>query len=206
MATITFHGVDLGDLRIHHLAGSGLGFYGSSFGQSVAVSEYQDTTYITDSTGSNEGPALVNTKWVHESSGINSTVGTDPIDLQHIPNRLSTLEIRFTHGSAVNVQNAKLRIFDRSNINNPASGVTTKVAEIIHPNPTQGAGGSGDATWNTPAGSDVMMDLVDSPGMSGVNAMANNTSKMHSWYTVLSAEPDSIGSKLFALYVQCEYL
>ena len=56
------------------------------------------------------------------------------------------------------VQNAQLRVYDRSNINYPASGVNTKVAEIVNHDgsafntqgtlgQTSNAVGSGDSLW-----------------------------------------------------------
>lgn len=205
MATISFYA---DELAVQNLSGSGLGFFGSSFGNSVEVGAYQDTTYITDGNGVTQGGAVENTKWVHPASGINSTLGLDAIDLTYIPNRVATLNIRFNHSSVVKVQNAKLRIYDRSNINNAASGVTTKVAQLIHIDPTQGAGGLGNATWNTPAGSSVIMSLVGSPGVSGLQTTSTVwTDVEHSWYVVISASPDSIGSKtMFGLFCQLEYL
>lgn len=205
MATISFHAGTAG--TIANLAGSGLGFFGASFGQSVEVGSYQDTTYITNGTGSIEGNACENTKWINEASGIQSDAGE--INLQYIPNRLATLNVRFTHDTAVKTQNAKLRIFDRSNINNEASGVTTKVAQLIHPHPSQAViSGSSDAYWTTPAGSAVMLELLASPGESGLSPAGPETiDDRHDWYFVISASPDSIGAKtLYALYVELEYL
>lgn len=205
MATISFYA---DELAVQNLSGSGLGFFGASFGQSVEVGAYQDTTYITDGNGVTQGAAIENTKWVHPASGINSTLGLNADDLTHIPNRVATLNIRFEHSAAVKVQNAKLRIYDRSNINNAASGVLTKMAQLIHIDPTQGAGGLGDATWNTPAGSAVIMDLVGSPGVSGLQTTSTvYTDTRHDWYTVISASPSTIGAKtMFGLYFSCEYL
>lgn len=131
------------------------------------------------------------------------------MNLLNIPNYLATLNIRFTHTSASKVQNALLYIYDRTSINNPASGVTTKVAEIIHPNSIlQTATGSGDGNWLTPTGSSVICSLVASPGVSGFSPNgAETTDFRHDWYTVISASPDSIGSKtLYGAYVSLEYL
>lgn len=204
MATISFHSGTAGGIA--NLAGSGLGFFGASFGQSVEVSAWQQTTYITNGTGSIEGNVCENTRWIHEASGIQSDAGE--IALLKIPNRLATLNIKFANDSAVKTQNVKLRIFDRSNINNEASGVTTKVAELIHPSTSQVVTGSGDITWNTPQGSGVVMNLVSSPGESGEAPNGTDTSDtIHDWYTVISASPDSIGAKtLYGLYVELEYL
>lgn len=203
MADLSFFADDNG---VKNLSGSGLGFFGSSFGQSVEVGEYQDSTYITNGNGTTEGPQVNNVKWTHPGSG--SINGLSSVKLTEITNKLAPLNIRFTHSSEVRTQNAKLRIFDRSNINNPASGVTTKVAEIIHPDPVQNDNGSGDSTWETPAGSGTVMDLVASPGMSGLRPNGvSTTADRHDWYVAISASPDSIGSKsLYAAYVELEYL
>lgn len=190
--------------------GSGLGFFSSNgFGYSVSVGEYQGRTYATDPNGAVQGPEAQNVKYIHPSSGILGQEGLMLL-LQHIPNYQSTLNIRFTHDEAVQVENAQLRIYDRTLINNAPSGVTCKAAEIIHPSPIQEAGGSGDATWLTPAGSSDILDLANSPGISGLYADDGVSSihqdTRHDWYVALSASPNSVGSKtLFGLYFDCEY-
>lgn len=213
MATISFYA---GQVAIANLNGSGLGFYGSSFGASVAVASYQDKTYITNSTGSIQGAEVWNTKYVHPNSG--NLAGT-VVNLSGIPNYQASLNIQFSHTSAVKTQNAEFRIYDRSGINNPASGVTCKVAEIIHTNVAQDITGSGDGTWvgesinpqtstQTVGGSGIVVPLVASPGRSGFRPNgANTTDVYHDWYLCISASPDSIGSKtLFGGYVSLEYL
>ena len=193
---------------INDLSGSGLGFYGDGgFGASVQVGNYQGRTYITNGAGTTQGAEVDNIKYANTASGIIGQAGSG-IALRCIPNYQATLGIRFTHDSSVKVQNAELRIYDRSNVDNGASGVTTKVAEIIHPDITQDNNGSGDTTWLTPAGSAVTVELVDSPGRSGLSPNGPDTQDtQHDWYAALSASPDSIGSKtLYGLYVSLEYL
>lgn len=209
MATITFHAADQGLLTINALAGSGIGFYGSGFGASVAVGAYQDTTFITDSNGTVNGAQVNNVKWQANNSG--EVNGATAIDLLDVPNYLASLQPRFTHTSAVQVQNVKFRQYNRTNINTGGSGVTLKAAELIHTSSTQtGSLGSGDAVWTTPAGSAVIMDMAQSPGMSGVYAKEGTSSvhasTRHDWYLALSASPNSVGSKLFAGYVELEFL
>ena len=194
------------DFVINNLSSSGLGFYSTSFGGSVAVGSYNQTTWITDSNGTIQGPQCDNIRWRHPSSGsINEAA---PVSLISIPNYLATLNIRFNHTSAIKTQNAVVRIFDRSNINNNPSGVTTRVAEIIHTDTVQNANGSGDATWLTPMGSSVTVSLVASPGHSGHSPNGAGTQDAnHDWYVAISPSPDSIGSKTqFGLYVETEYL
>lgn len=207
MATINFY-VSVGSAFDVDLAGSGLGFYGAGgFGASVAVGAYQDNTYVTGSGGLEEGPHGYNVKWVHANSG--EVAGSTILNLQRIPNYEASLNIRFsTTGTPVNVQNAELRIYDRSDITKGASGVVTKVAELVNIALTEGVLGSGDTAWHTPVGSSDPVDLRDNPGISGTAVVGGTgTSLTHDWYVAISASPSSIGSKTqYGLYVSLEYL
>lgn len=204
MATINFYS---GNLAVNNLSGSGLGFYGAGFGYSVAVGSYQDTTFITNAAGTSQGPQCNNVKYMNIGSGIINSASSG-VPLISIPNYLATLKIEFVHTSAVKTQNAKFYCYDRDNINNPASGVTFKFAELIHPNIVQNPDGSGSTTWLTPTGSSVIISLTSSPGMSGLSPNGPSTTQdTHHWYAALSASPNSIGSKTqFGAYFVVEYL
>lgn len=214
MAAINFISYFVND--INDLAGSGLGFYGAgSFGSSVQVGSYQDNTFITDSTGSSNGPKCNNIKYVHPASG--DLGGGDVRYLRAIPNQLATLNIRFTNTTPVATQNIAVRIFDRVNINNPASGVTTMVSELVHPWNTQSPDGSGSTSWAHLGGSggtingvtyDNPLVLLNSPGSGGWAPSGTSTVDVqHDWYLGISGSPDSIGSKTqYGLYVSLEYL
>ena len=214
MATIAFYTTNTG---VEIPSNSGLGFYGNSgFGASVAVSAYQGKTFLTSPDGLTQGPASNNVKWLNTGSGIVGTTGSGT-GLKAIPNAQSSLNVRFTHGSSVKVQNAELRVYDRVNINNSPSGVICKVAEIVHPHASIGKGadglqGSGDVSWITPAGSGTTVPLSDSPGNAGEYAVTGSSSggrgdTQHDWYVAISATPTSIGSKTyFGLYMSLEYL
>jgi len=194
------------------LSSSGLGFFGASFGTSVQVGEYNDTTFISSSNGSSEGPQATNCKYDTVTSGVivNADVAVVPSSM--VVNS-GTLNIRFTFDTAVKTQNSQLRIFNRSNINTAAVGVTTQVLQIAN-------GGSGvdtDGTvlapashpgWIAPSGSGLTMALLSSAGSGGLSPSGTDTvDARHDWYTCLSASPLSIGSKeSFGLYVQLEYL
>jgi len=205
MAAINFYAGE--NFGISNLSGSGLGFFGAGgFGNSVEVGAFNDTTFITDSNGTIQGPQCDNVKRSHPNSGIVNGAGS--YDLTHIPNYLATLKIEFTHSSAVQTQNAEMRIYDRSNINNDPSGVTCYVAELIHPTPTVSAGGSGDATWIQAHGSGVTVPFVDSPGESGLSPNGSSSvDTVHTWFSCISCSPDSVGSKTqFGAYFSTEYL
>ena len=234
MADIKFYATahvanEPGGTLINHGAGSGLGFYGAGYGVSVPIAGRQDTTWITNADGTAVSPTqLHNTKYVGAAETV-SADGATAINLDKLPNYLCPLNIRFDHNEAVRVQNCKLRIFDRNDINNQASGVTTYVFEARHPAASQvetnlNQRGRNDNTWFEFDPVDAMSDMAftSSPGISGVNSDNTETdpdkgwvtidgvshaSLRHDWYVALSAEPDSIGSKTnYALYFSCEYL
>jgi hypothetical protein len=149
---------------LYTLSGSGLGFFGATQGSSVQIGSFQDTTNVTNADGSEIKDATNNVKYVAATypSGMTTTSLTggssNTVGLSGIKSNQATLGIQFSHTTAVNVQNCQLRVYDRTNINYPASGVNTKVAEVINHNGalTDGMGsaganspavGSGDAFW-----------------------------------------------------------
>ena len=195
MASISFLA---GSTAINNLSGSGLGFFGGSFGQSVQINNFQDTTFITDGNGTNNGGAGNNVKYSTDTKAFAAGV-VPATGLLYIPNEKATLNIRFSNDSAVRTQNCKLRIFDRVNKDHPASGVITRVCELLHPSNSYSVEGSGDSTWfgssthtgsdaqgtynasanpssrlpagtNTVGGSGVFVPLAQSPGPSGLYA------------------------------------
>jgi hypothetical protein len=212
MPTVTF----LGGLShpIQATNGSGLGFYGASFGYSVPVGEYQTTTWITNSAGAAQGPQCNNVKHHNICSGFlnSASVATG---LWYMPNYLTSLGIRVSNGTAIQVQNATVKLYDRSSTTNRPSGVTTALAEIVHPSPLQSVRGSGNSTWtyfSGVAGTIQSLALSNSPGLSGnyggqygVNLGTGHL--INDWFLNLSASPDSIGSKnQYALLFSYEYL
>ena len=154
-----------GTPTLRSFSGSGLAFFGATAGSSVQIGAYQDTTRVSNSTGSSYTSAAVNTKFrtsVFPSgqctlggafTGDDTNIGLSGIKTMH-----GALGIEFGHTAQVNVQNCQLRIYDRNSVNYPASGVNTKVAEIVNYNGTNYASqgtaaltsnavGSGDAFW-----------------------------------------------------------
>jgi len=213
MATLAFRDPSTGT----DFSASGIGFYGASFGASVLVGAYQTTSFITDSNGTVNIAQLPNVQFVNSQSGVVGS-STSGINVLNIPNFQTTCNVRFTHTSAVKTQSVEARIYDRSNINNVASGVLVKVYETIHPNISQQTAGSGAATWSgstvnpqngqlTVGGSGLTVTLTASPGTSGFRPQgASTTDAQHDWYLALSASPSVVGSQLFGLYISLQYL
>lgn len=180
---------------------SGIGFFGSTFGQSVNVGFYQDSTYETDSNGTSQGKTLSNVKWAHAQSGYVN--GANLLNLLAIPNSDASLNIRFTHTSQVSLVNARVWITDRSSTTGIPAGVTTKVAQIIHTGVSQVSNGVGNASWSTMGGTGFL-SISTSPG-SGLLAVTGANAQ-HDWFLAISQSPDSVGSKLSTLRFQAEYL
>lgn len=193
MATITFYGqngtVDLG--------GSGLGFYGSAFGNSIAVSEYNDTTYITNTAGNAQGPALSNIKYLSSDSGL--VDGTKTLNVLDISNSYG-LNIRFEHSSAVQVQNAQIFCYYDS-VGTDVSGCVVKMLELAHPSPSEsGLLGSGSTVFEEISGTGSILELHDSPATSGLHigdSGGNSTfaDTRHDYYVAISMSPSIIGSR-----------
>ena len=214
MASIIFLAQGGSYWNISPLNNSGLGFFGAGgFGNSVSVNSYQSTTFVTDGNGIYQGPQINNVQYVHPNSG--QVTGGTNVNLQSLPNFQSTLNIRFTNSTPVRLQNSFLYIYDRTSTNNAASGVNTAVANIIHPNVTQGPGGSGDPSWEFPSASSYIIlsqyttnSTPFSPGTSGLSPNgAATVDTQHDYYVAISASPSTIGSKtLFGLLFSSEYL
>lgn len=212
---------------IDHTAGSGVGFYGSSFGASVPIGTVQTTTFVTNSTGTSQAAQLNNTAW--STSSTVSVNSASAINVRNLPNYLCPLNIRFTSDVPYKVQNCKLRIFDRNNIDNHATGVSTYVYESRHPSTDQtktnlAFRGRLDNSWVEFTSGVAMADMAftNSPGISGTNTSSSDTdtslgylttegsehtSTTHDWYVALSSEPITVGSKTqYGLYFTVEYL
>jgi hypothetical protein len=194
-----------------NLNASGLGFFGASFGTSVQVGQYQDTSFITTGAGSAEGPQATNNKFI-TSSGV-SVDGDVTVLPSAVAVNSGTMNVRFTFDSTVKTQNGQIRIYDRTTITNGATGVTTQVVQYA--NGGSGVSSSGTALapashpgWVAPSGSGITVPLLSSAGSGGLSPSGTDTTDIrHDWYVGLSATPTNIGSKeLFGIYVQLEYL
>lgn len=193
------------DIKIN--SPSGIGFFSTGFGNSVAVSEYAGCQFITSADGTTQGTQLNSLQWLNISSGVINSA-TSGVKLTQVPNYIG-LNARFIpDGSNVKIQNCKFRISHRGDINANPSGLTAKVAQLIHPDTVQNNNGSGNSDWTNVYGSGSVLSLTSSPGVSGqyINGINTYSSQQHDFYIAISCSPDSIGSKLFQGYLSLEYL
>jgi hypothetical protein len=178
-----------------------VGFFGSGgFGQSVPVGEYAGTVYTTNSSASIQGPQLTNTKYVNSSSGLLG--GATLLNLRSIPNSQSTFEIRIASDVAIQIQNARLYVTERTSTTGMPAGMTIQTAEVDHTGGSQDNTGLGNTTWAAIGGSGFYLALGNSPGPSG---MTSGSNVLHSYYIVMSTSPNSVGSKTATARFQAEF-
>lgn len=214
MATVTFYAnesIAAINSGVQNMNGSGLGFFGNGGAySSVRINEYQDRTFISNANGTVVGAEIDNVKFVNSTGAIISRGGVADatIGILNIPNYKSTINVRFTDSNSVRTQNAKIQVYDRSDVNNGPVGVICQACETVHPENSQAVVGSGSSSWVSCSGSSPYLTLVDSPGESGISVSGANTySTIHDWYLCLSASPTGIGSHTsFGLYFSVEYL
>ncbi len=213
MASIDFYASQGGGTHVD-MNGSGLSFFGAAFGNSVQVGQYQDSTYITQGGGTPEGPQATNCKY-DTSDGSGILVDDDAVAVQPSAIALNsgTMNIRFTHASAVNTQNGQVRIYDRTTITNGATGVTTQILQIVNGGSGVSTSGTAEALashsgWIAASGENPRVNLLNNPGSGGLGPSgASDLDTRHDWFMCLSATPLSIGPKiLYGIYAQLEYL
>ena len=184
---------------------SGLAFMGAAWGYSIPVGEWNRSTWISSPDGINQGPQSNNTRWAGTGT-LHLNEAASAIPLTAVPNYQAPFNSRFQFDSPVRVENVRLYIYDRTSLNNPPSGVTCRVAEVVHPGNIQTNDGSGHTLWHTPAGTGYL-PLSNSPGTSGLKPNGDGTlDTRHDHYLLLTASPDTVGSKaLFGLALSLEY-
>jgi hypothetical protein len=115
----------------------------------------------------------------------------------------ATLRIHFNNSTGpVQLQNTEFIAYDGVDINNDPSGVTFQAAElstttsgVLDPVDASGVNAGGDTAW-TEIGGVTVLTLIEHP--------FSDTDHYH--YLIVSASPDSIGSKSWKLRYQTEFL
>lgn len=188
---------------------TGVCFFGAGgAGYSIAVDEYNSTTFIGNSAGTVTSAQVDNNKWV-AATGVVYGSSSQWYRLTEMPQDKATINMSFSNATAVDVQNVELRAYDGSDISNAPSGLEIKMFEILHPAITYTNTGSGDTYWTNASGSTGILSLSDSPGSSALTAFSGGTiaSAWHDWYIGISVKPTSVGSKTGnKIYMSLEYL
>ncbi|KKN98918.1 hypothetical protein LCGC14_0141630 [marine sediment metagenome] len=187
--------------------GEALGFYGGAgFGSPLSLNEANGRTFITDVAGTIAKEECDNCR-KNSSSGVIIGQTGDGISLLNLPNYLTTINLRFTHPTAVLIQNARLIAFDGTTLTAAPTGLNIYGAETIHTSRLQTNTGTGDSTWTLMEGSSSSLNLVDSPGISGISPLGPaSADTRHDWYVALSVIPTIPGDRNFSFRADLEYI
>lgn len=173
-----------------------IGFFGTNFGDSVGMGNYQGSTFVTNDFGSAHAEELPNVQFQANFPGNGTCItpysGKSPI--KDIPQWECTLHLRMTTGVESRIQVAKFIAYASGSfsINDLNDVVAATPSDVII------AGFEwGDSDW-TPMGGDSQ-PLMLTP-YSESSGQLN-----HDYYIGLSAQPLAIGintSIMFAAYVE----
>lgn len=187
--------------------GEALGFFGpDGFGDPLSLNEFNGRTFVTNISGSASYEECDNCRRLSSSTVVVGQIGTG-INLQNLPNYLATVNLRFTHPQAVLVQNARLIASDNVDLTIAPVGLDVYGAEIIHTSRLQTDTGTGDTNWTQMEGSGQQLNLIDSPGTSGISPLGPaTTDTRHDWYVALSVTPTVPGDKQFSFIMDLEFI
>jgi hypothetical protein len=164
-------------------------FAGGAFATPVTVSEFQDSTHVRNSGGTDDsdGNTPNNSKFISNDGGTGGDGqgdwGDGTEDIDQITTAECPLKINFAHGSSVITTNGKLYAYDGSTTTAVPTDVTFWCAE------------QGDANWVNAEGSAAAMDIAD-----------NTTATSHDMYFLISASPESVGLKsAFRIRIELTY-
>ncbi len=185
-----------------------VGFFGAGGPQgvpfAVIVNKFQDSTFITNTSGFNMGVApfglrasgeLNNFKF--ETTSLANVSGVASILLSDIPAESGTLLIRFEPSGSVPVRTQNTLM--RTVLLNSASGVDN-VSDIVIGLVIQGFEPGTDNTWTKTAGNSALdnrLFLLDH----------NDTDLVHDFFVSLSASPEAVGERNnFGFFFIIEFL
>jgi hypothetical protein len=161
-----------------------LQFAKATFDSPVTITEYNDSTHVESSTGTDlsTGNTPKNSKFLTSSTVSINGGASEP--LSGVTTANSPLKINFSHGVAVITYDAVFYAYDGTTTTVAPTDVTFKAAE------------QGNSTWTTAGGS------------ASAVALANNSSPAtsHDFFLLVSSSPDSVGEKTaFKVRIELTY-
>jgi len=186
--------------------GNRVGFCGSSFGSSVGVSEFQDSTWVTNDTMTVNYGQINNNKYESSTEVNTNSSGVKTLISGAVPLNECTLRISFTEdGGPTQTSASRFYAYDGTTPANGPTGVNTVAFEV------DTASGGGDPL-NINKTSDAGAGLAWNSS-NGINGSSNklqladeSAESAHIWYIGLSASPQTVGLKTaFTLRVETDY-
>lgn len=187
MATFTWYlqgtsPTTVGATDIIQFAGSG------GFNSKITVNEYNDTTHVKASGGSDlsSGNTPNNVKFISQTGGTGGDSQADwgdgTEDLDAITNAEATLRINFSDASSVITESAIFYAYDGTTPATAPSNVDVRAAEV------------GDANFTQAEGSGSPVTITD-----------DTAATSHDYYIAVSVSPTTVGLKEFAFRIELTY-
>jgi len=160
--------------------GRRIGFFGTSFGDSIVLNNYQDKTYVTNDTGTINLGELPNVKYVSNSPGM-VDIGSGSVAITTLTANQCTLHIQLSSGSASRIQAIKLIAYSGSLEVGPHGGLSASGPANV----TVVGFELGNTDWTVMNGSTTPLQLTPFSGAAG--------QLQHDYYIGLSAQPQVSG-------------
>ena len=186
--------------------GNRIGFCGGSFGSSVGVNEWQDTTWVTDDTMTTNYGQINNNKYISSTEVNTNNSGTKTLISGAVLLDECTVRISFTEtGGGTQTSATRFYAYDGSTPTTAPPGVSTVAFEV------DAAGGGGE-----PLNINKDSDAGGSLAWNSANGIGSSTNKLqiasessestHYWYLGISASPTTVGLKTQYVYrIETDY-
>lgn len=164
-------------------------FAGGTFETMIQAGEYQDSTHVRNSGGTDlsDGNGPNNVKFISQSGGTGGDSQADwgdgTEDLDQITNTEATFKINFSDAASVETANAVMYSYDGTTPATPIANLDVRLAEV------------GDTNWTEAEGSGNALELADH----------DTPATSHDFYIAASVSPLTAGLKSGALAIELDY-
>ncbi len=185
--------------------GNRIGFCGATFGSSVGVDEYQDSTWVTNDTMTVNYGQINNNKYISSTELDTNSSGTKTLISGAVSLNESTLRISFEEdGGATATSVTRFYAYDGSAPATPPTGVTVVGFEC---DTASGGGNYLQINKDTEIGGGAWNAAIGIGGSSNKLILADESSiSVHSWFLSVSASPQNVGLKQnFVFRIETDY-
>lgn len=156
-------------------------FAGGTFDSPITVDEYNSSTHVEDTGGDDEsaGNSPYNSRYLTAST---VDMGSGSVALSSVSTANVPLKINFSDDVSVVTSDTIFYAYDGTTPANGPDGVSFFAAE------------QGDSTWTDAEGSGDAVEIED-----------QSTALSHDYFLLVSASPESVGEKNFALRIELTY-
>lgn len=186
--------------------GNRIGFCGGTFGSSVGVNEWQDTTWVTNDTMTVNYGQINNNKYISSTEVDTNSSGTKTLVSGAVPLDECTLRISFTEdGGNTQTSSTRFYAYDGTTPTTAPPGVKTVGFEV---DTASGGGSPLNINKDSDAGGSLAWNAANGIGGSSNKLQLASESSIatHLWYLGVSASPSTVGLKQnFVFRIETDY-